>query len=56
MPVSFVKPQPNPATQERLAEVGQTLAAMARALAPATKAAERAIRQLADLAAATRQP
>lgn len=39
MPVQFIKPQPNPATQERVAEVMQSLDQAVRSIAPAVQRA-----------------
>jgi hypothetical protein len=39
MPVQFTKPQPNPATAERVAEVMQAVDAAVRSVAPAVQRA-----------------
>lgn len=39
MPVQFVKPPPNPATQDRIDEVYRAMDAMVRAVAPAVQKA-----------------
>lgn len=39
MPVQLIKPEPNPATAQRVAEANQALVAFGRALAPAVRKA-----------------
>lgn len=52
MPVQFIKPQRNPATQERVVEVMLTLDQSFRAIAPAVQRAgaemARALRQVGE--------